>query len=100
MNAIYEKLHRSWQLFVRSIRVLQDHPKLLIFPLVTSMLTIGIGLFFLAPVALVLLAPHWIDGSQIRAIADSIGVVRFPHGKGFNFQIEPVDSSILAAVYW
>ena len=79
MNAISEKLQRSWQLFVRSILVLRDHPKLLIFPLVTGLLTIGIALFFLAPVALVLLAPHWIEGSRVRALADSIGFLRFGH---------------------
>jgi hypothetical protein len=89
MNAVYEKLQRSWQLLVRSIQVIRDHPKLLIFPLITGLLTIGIALFFLAPVALVIAAPHWIDGSRIRAIADSIGFLKLQHGKTYTFEIAP-----------
>ena len=37
---------------------MRQHPKLLVFPLLTSLFTIAIALFFLAPVGLVLLAPH------------------------------------------
>jgi hypothetical protein len=99
MNAIYERLHRSWQLLVRSILVIRDHPKLLIFPLVTGFLTVGIALFFLAPVALVLLAPQWIEGSRIRAVAESIGFLRFQRGATFNFQVAPVGGAILAGLY-
>ncbi len=98
MNAIYEKLHRSWQLFVRSLQVIRDHPKLLIFPLITGVLTVGIALFFLAPVALVLLAPHWIEGSRIRAVADSIGFLH-RHGANINLNVAPLGSAILAGLY-
>ena len=59
MNAISEKLNRSWQLFKTSVVVIRTHPKLLVFPIVTGVLTLVIALFFLAPVVLVLLAPHW-----------------------------------------
>ena len=99
MNAITEKLQRSWQLFKRSVLVLRDHPKLLVFPIVTGVLTIGIALFFLAPVVLVLLAPHWIHGSKIQAIADSIGFLKGGSGTNLNLQIQPIGSAILAAMY-
>src|SRR5579871_5586685 len=99
MNAIFEKLQRSWQLFVRSLLVLRDHPKLLIFPLVTGLLTISIALFFLAPVALVLVAPHWIEGGRIRALADSIGFLRFGQGTAFNLRVEPLGGAILGGLY-
>jgi len=34
MNAISEKLQRSWQLFKRSVSVIRENPKLLIFPVI------------------------------------------------------------------
>jgi hypothetical protein len=99
MNAIFERLQRSWQLFVRSIRVIRDHPKLLVFPLVTGLLTLGIALFFLAPVALVFVAPHWIDGSRVKAWAQGIGLVRLGRAGQFNFQVMPLGGLILAGIY-
>jgi hypothetical protein len=99
MNAIGEKLHRSLQLFKRSVLVIREHPKLLVFPIVTGILTAGIALFFLAPVALVLLAPHWIEGGKIQALADSIGFLRFKNAQSFNFQVQPVGTVILAIIY-
>ncbi len=46
------KFKRSWMLFKRSMRVIFDNKKLLLFPLVVFILTCVIGLFFLAPIAL------------------------------------------------
>jgi hypothetical protein len=99
MNAITEKLNRSWQLFRRSVLVIQEHPKLLVFPVVTGLLTTAIALFFLAPVALVMLAPNWIAGSKIQALAHSIGFLRFQQGGSFNFQVQPLGSAILGSIY-
>ena len=99
MNTLYEKLARSWLLFKRSILVIRDHPKLLVFPIVTSVLTLGIALFFLAPVAAVLLAPHWVESDSLRAIADSIGLVQFDRGNNANFHVTPLGSAILAGIY-
>jgi hypothetical protein len=99
MNAIFERLQRSWQLFQRSVLVLRDHPKLLIFPIVTGVLTAVIALFFLAPVGAVLLAPHWIEGTRMRALAESIGFLRTHHGPGFNIQVAPFGTLILGGVY-
>jgi hypothetical protein len=99
MNAITEKLHRSWELFKRSVQVIQQHPKLLIFPIVTGVLTTAIALFFLAPVGLVLVAPHWVTGGKIQALADSIGFLRVRNGGASNFQIQPLGTAILAGIY-
>jgi hypothetical protein len=99
MNAITDRIHRSWQIFRRSVFVIRQHPKLLIFPVVTGLLTFGIAIFFLAPVALALLAPHWISGSRIQAVAESIGLLRFQAGGEANFSVGPVGSAILAAIY-
>jgi hypothetical protein len=98
MNTISDKLHRSWQLFRRSVSVIQEHPKLLVFPIVTGLLTSAIALFFLAPVGLVLLAPHLVGG-KIQALADAIGFLRFRNGGSFNFQIQPLGTTILAGMY-
>jgi hypothetical protein len=59
--------------------------------------TLAIALFFLAPVGLILLAPRWVDGNQLRALAESIGLVRFEAGN--NFHVEPLGSAMLAGVY-
>jgi hypothetical protein len=99
MNAISEKLQRSWQLFRRSVSVIRENPKLLIFPVMTGLLTTAIALFFLAPVGLVLVAPHWIAGTRVRALADSIGFLRFPQGGTFNFQVQPLGSANLGGIY-
>jgi len=99
MNAFAEKLNNSWQLFKRSVLVIQQHPKLLLFPIVTGLLTASIALFFLAPVGLVLVAPHWVGGTKIKALADSIGFLHFDHGAKFNFNLQPVGTAILAGIY-
>jgi hypothetical protein len=99
MNAITEKLNRSWQLFKRSVLVIREHPKLLVFPVVTGLLTTAIALFFLAPVALVLLAPNWSAGTGVQALADRIGFLHFQQGTTFNFQIQPLGTAILGGIY-
>ena len=99
MNTISDKLNRSWQLFKRSVLVIRDHPKLLAFPLVTGVLTAGIALFFLAPVALVFVAPHWIEGGRFQELADSLGFLRVSRRTGFNFQIPPMGTLFLAGIY-
>lgn len=99
MNSIGEKLTRSWQLFKSSVMVIRSHPKLLVFPIVTGLLTLGIALFFLAPVVLLLMAPHWIHGGPIQAIADRVGFLRIRQGMASNFQIQPIGSLLLGGMY-
>ena len=77
MNAITEKLNRSWQLFKSSVVVIRTHPKLLVFPIVTGLLTLAIALFFLAPVVLVLVAPHWVHNTPWQTLAERFGFFRF-----------------------
>ena len=99
MNSMTDKLARSWQLFKSSVTVIRNHPKLLVFPVVTGLLTLAIAVFFLAPVVLVVMAPHWIQGSAVQGIADRLGFLRFRHGGAFNFQIQPIGTMILAGAY-
>src|SRR5260370_355020 len=99
MNSIAERLARSWQLFKRSVHVIRDHPKLLIFPFVTGLLTLAIALFFVAPVVLIVVVPHWVQGGFVQSIADRIGFLRPHHGANFNFQFQPIGAGILAGIY-
>ena len=99
MNAISEKLTRSWQLFRTSVTVIRTHPKLLIFPIVTGLLTLIIAMFFLGPIILVLLAPHWMHGPNFQAITERLGAFHLRPGAGFNLQIQPVAWLMLAGVY-
>jgi hypothetical protein len=99
MNSITDKLVRSWQLFKSSVMVIRTYPKLLVFPIVTGLLTMGIAVFFLAPVVLVFVVPHWIHGGAIQAFADRLGFLRSHPGMPMNLQIQPLGSALLAGVY-
>ena len=99
MNGITEKLNRSWQLFKRSVLVIRENPKLLIFPMVTGLLTAAIALFFLAPVGLMVFAPHWLAGTKLEGLANSFGFVKFRHGVSFNFSLQPLGTAVLAGGY-
>src|SRR6516225_865168 len=68
MNIITEKLNRSSQLFKSSVAVLRMHPKLLVFPILTALLTLVIALFFLGPVIALLLAPHWLQNTPCQPV--------------------------------
>ena len=46
-----DKFRRSWELFKSSLYVMQQHKKLLVFPIVTAALTIIITMLFIVPVA-------------------------------------------------
>ena len=63
-----EKLKRSWRIFKRSLIVLRENKRLLLFPLVISLLVMMITAFFLLPVGVVVFkdsgyswkqAEHW-----------------------------------------
>jgi hypothetical protein len=49
---IFEKIHRSFRLFQSSVTVIQQNPKLLLFPALISLFTVAIALFFLLPIVL------------------------------------------------
>jgi hypothetical protein len=98
MNGIGDRLSRSWQLFKRSVLVIREHPKLLLFPVVTFVLTGVIALFFLAPVALVFVAPHWMGG-RAHELAHAFGFLRLQKAGTFNFQVQPLGTAILAGLY-
>ncbi len=100
MNSITDKLARSWRLFTTSVAVIRSHPKLLVFPFVTGLLTTLIALFFLAPVVLVFLAPHWLQGGgPFRFLAGPASFLHVRNGASFNAQIQPLGGLLLAGMY-
>lgn len=52
--ALSDRIHTSWQLLQSSLRVLRDNPRLLLFPIVSTLCTIALAIFFFAPVIVVL----------------------------------------------
>ncbi len=64
MNALFERVQRSWQLLQSSLQVMREHPKLLIFPIITAFLTMIIALFFLVPVVGLVVAKGWLQTSS------------------------------------
>jgi hypothetical protein len=98
MNSITDKLARSWRLFTTSVIVIRSHPKLLVFPFVTGLLTTLIALFFLAPVVLVFLAPQWLQGGLFHFFAGPTGFVHVRHGTAFA-HVQPLGGFLLAGIY-
>ena len=68
------KFARSWALFTSTLQVLRQHPKLLLFPMVTAICSVVIALFFFAPALLypsghaLTSAAHW------QSVATQIGI--------------------------
>jgi hypothetical protein len=58
-----------------------------------------IALFFLAPVLLVFLAPHWISGGPLQSWANRFGFFHFRPGASFSFHVQPVGTLLLAGMY-
>lgn len=101
MNAIGERLWRSWELFKSSLCVMREHPKLLLFPLLTTVLTVGIVLFFLLPVAVALLVPSLNLPSQFKSLVEWIGVVNTssPGGQNLNVALNAFGMGCFALLY-
>jgi hypothetical protein len=47
-----DKMHASWQLFSRSLQVLRQNPRLLLFPAVATVCTLALMAFFLVPIVI------------------------------------------------
>jgi hypothetical protein len=99
MNAMTERLGRSWELFRRSILVIREHPKLLAFPALTGLLTTAIALFFLVPVLLAIVVPQWLGDGPWSAIPQSLGFVQHQDGANITFQTSPLGMLVLGGVY-
>lgn len=71
MNLV-EKFSRSWQLFKASVSVLQQNPKLLVFPVVTTVFTAVILLFFISPLVLQPTGYRYTQPQHWQAVWESV----------------------------
>ena len=69
---IVEKFSRSWQLFRASVSVLQQNPKLMVFPVVTTVFTAVILLFFMSPLALQPTGYRYTQPQHWQAVWESV----------------------------
>lgn len=94
---IYGKFVRSWELFKASVSVIRREPKLLVFPVVTSVAAAAIILFFMSSVLLVetgaaVAQGHgWADG--LRSLFDGRG-----NGRA-SLQFRGLSAVLAAAMY-
>jgi hypothetical protein len=63
------KFQKSWTLMKCSFRVIFEYKKLLLFPIILSLLTIVMAVFFLAPVVLWPTGHGLADGAHRQAVA-------------------------------
>ncbi|MGZ5546189.1 MAG: hypothetical protein ACXWIU_16100, partial [Limisphaerales bacterium] len=68
------KFQRSWQLFRSSLRVMQQHKKLLVFPIIISILMLGIALFFFGAFALQPTGHSYTSVAHWKAVLDTVYV--------------------------
>jgi hypothetical protein len=66
------RLSNSWSLFKKSLAVMNAHPRLLVFPAIIFVFTLGILAFFLAPVVLQPTGHSLRDPAHWSAVADSV----------------------------
>jgi hypothetical protein len=70
--SLTSRIANSWHLFTRSLAVMRDQPKLLFFPVVIFIFTVGILFFFLAPVALQPTGHRVTEEAHWKAVAESV----------------------------
>ena len=66
------KLSTTWMLFKQSVSVVNHHRKLLLFPILTGVMTVGIFFFFAAPVVLQPTGYSYTSGDHWKAVAGSL----------------------------
>lgn len=96
------RFQRSWQLFKSSLAVMQQHKKLLIFPIVISFLMIGIALFFFGAFAFQPTGYSYTSAAHWKTIANSIWVSAPANGSSSHQQgaLRPLAIVYFAVIYF
>lgn len=68
------KFARSWSLFTSSLKVIQQHKKLLLFPVVTAACSVVIAIFFFAPALLYPTGQSLTTSGHWTSVATRIGL--------------------------
>lgn len=66
------KIGNSWSLLKSSLAVIGGNKKLLLFPAMTTLLSVGILLFFIAPVALQSTGHRYNDSAHWKSVASTV----------------------------
>lgn len=90
------RFQRSWQLFKCSLAVIRGNRTLLLFPIVITLLTCVIALFFLAPIALWNTGHSYTDSAHWQAVAHRW--VTWDAG-GKELHVNPAGYVLLASFY-
>ncbi len=92
------KFARSWAMFTASLQVLRQHPRLLLFPIVTFVCTLVITAFFLAPAVFYPTGFSLNEGEHWFALAQIAGLQ--PDGAGAApVRPEPIVYAYGAVIY-
>src|SRR5882672_206199 len=103
------RISNSWTLFKRSLAVIRDCPKLLFFPAMIFIFTLGILLFFLAPVALQPTGHRITEEAHWSAVMDSVftrestdAAVKAAPGErsGHRLELTPTGTAIVVVIYF
>jgi hypothetical protein len=93
------RIERSWHLFKSSLMVIIRNKQLLIFPIVTSIATVIIWLFFFAPAALYPTGHSYLSGEHWQ----TLGAKYFRStgsGNHEHFSLSPIAAAYCALIYF
>lgn len=90
------KFQRSWALFKSSLQVISANKKLLLFPILITLLLCVIALFFIAPIALWDTGHAYTDPAHWKAVADHWLVWS---GDGRDMKFSNAGYALLAVLY-
>lgn len=101
MNALSEKLRRSFRLFRSAITVMRREPSLLLFPLITTLLTLVVAAFFLVPIVSLLWAADRLGPGSTEAMAQWLSWlgIRIEDGANGSWQLSAFAYGIWAGLY-
>lgn len=93
------KLKSTWELVRQSFAVLMKEKKLLMFPLITSFLTVFIFLFFIAPIAFQPTGYSYLEEDHWEAVAGSILRTEIPQIESVEVEFNSWFLGYLTAMY-
>lgn len=98
-DSIRDKFARSWSIFTSSIRVIGQHKKLLLFPFITSVCSVVMMLFFLAPTLLYPSGHSWLEAEHWQAVGSLFGTLPETGGDQRTVHLTGLAYAVIAIVY-
>ena len=98
-DSIRDKFARSWSIFTSSIQVIGQHRKLLLFPFITSVCSVIMMLFFLAPTLLYPSGYSWNEAAHWQAVGSLFGTLPDPGPDGGRVHLTGLAYATIAVIY-